>query len=181
MAQQTTSKYDYVAGVDPDVDKSGVAFLDVREKCIVKVGNLPFPELIESLLYSTMNLGDKRMAIVIEASYITTTNWHTSRYETIRTAAKKGYAVGRNHETARKLVEMLRHQHLRNVDIIEQPPLRKSWSGNDRKITQDEIMQFVPNLPRRMNQDARDATLLAWSFANLPIRLKAHSANSKTL
>jgi len=57
------------------------------------------------------------------------------------------------------------------IEVIEHFPLRKIWKGKDGKITQEELASFT-GLKGRTNQDARDAALLAWSFANLPIRLK---------
>lgn len=49
--------------------------------------------------------------------------------------------------------------------------LRKGWKGKDGKITHDELASFT-GLMGRTNQDVRDAALLAWAFAGLPIRVK---------
>jgi hypothetical protein len=52
--------------------------------------------------------------------------------------------------------------------------LKKCWKGKDGKITQDEIAYFVSageKMPR-MNQDQRDALLLAWVCAGYPVRVK---------
>lgn len=41
-------KYDVVIGIDPDVDKSGVAFLIVESR-IIEVSNLTFANLLDYL------------------------------------------------------------------------------------------------------------------------------------
>ena len=91
-----------------------------------------------------------------------------SSWERKQRAASKGYDVGRNHETGKKIVEMC--QHL-GIEVLEHAPLRKGWKGKDGKITHEELASFT-GLMGRTNQDARDAALLAWAFSGLPIRVK---------
>lgn len=162
------SKYDYVFGIDPDVEKSGIARLRTYDR-VMNVETFTFSELIEELHDYKICLGDAKAVFVVEASWIVQSNWHLSQWERKQRAAAKGYDVGRNHETGRKIVEMCKHFGL---EVVEHIPLRKCWNGKDRKITHEEITQFIPTLPKRTNQEERDAALLAWSFANFPIRVK---------
>lgn len=111
------------------------------------------------------------LIVVIEASWLIKGNWHLSSWERKQRAASKGYDVGRNHETGKKIVEMC--QHL-GIEVLEHAPLRKCWKGKDGKITHDELASFT-GLMGRTNQDARDAALLAWAYAGLPIRLKLNN------
>jgi hypothetical protein len=80
----------------------------------------------------------------------------------------KGTAIGRNHEIGRKIIEMCEYH---GIDVIPVRPLRKIWKGVGGKITQDELEQ-ITGITGRTNQDGRDAALLAWVFAELPIRAK---------
>lgn len=165
-------KYDVIIAIDPDVDMSGVAILETNIKK-VEVERLSFPALVERIkrLRDSVLLKEHntKMVVVVEAGWMNATNWHLPQRCTARMAADIGKRTGRNHETGRKLCEMFRHM---GIEVVEHIPLRKGWKGRDGKITQEEITQFVPGLPKRMNQDERDATLLAWCFANFPIRLK---------
>lgn len=161
-------KYKFIVGIDPDVDKSGFALLDVEWKSLVRVDSLTFPTLIDAL--KACHSRNPQTVVVVEASWMSTSNWHLSQWERKQRAAAKGYDVGRNHETGRKICEMCRHY---GIEVVEHIPLRKCWKGKDRKITHDELSQFAPGLPKRTNQEERDAALLAWSFSNLPICLKA--------
>ena len=52
-------------------------------------------------------------------------------------------------------------------------PLKKCWRGTGGKITQEELEYMTGKLDRRVSQDARDAALMAWWFAGLPIKVKA--------
>ena len=160
--------YDYIIGIDPDVEKSGYARLRMYDR-VVNVETFTFPELISELEDFKFCTLDEKVVVVVEASWITQSNWHLSQWERKQRAAAKGYDVGRNHETGRKIVEMCKHY---GFEVVEHIPLRKCWKGKDRKITHEEITQFIPNLPKRTNQEERDAALLAWSFADLPIRIK---------
>lgn len=157
-------KADIIIGIDPDVRKSGVGV--VNSKGEVEVFSFTFPELIEHLKLSAQ-LKDCTV-VVVEASWKISTNWHTGRGDSIRTAARKGKDAGRCHEVGRKIVECAKFYGL---EVVEQLPLKKIWKGKDGKITDEEIKAFMP-IQGRTNQEERDAALLAWNYAGLPIRIK---------
>lgn len=162
-------KYDNIIAIDPDVEQSGVAYLKPSTRQL-EVSNLAFPLLLD-YLQRTKEIRDKNketLIVVVEAGWITQANWHLKRGDNARVASAKGNSAGRNHETGRKIVEMCKHY---GIEVLEHFPLRKCWKGKDGKITHEELASFT-GLMGRTNQDARDAALLAWSFANLPIRLK---------
>ena len=162
-------KYDYVIGIDPDVDKNGIAFLNVLQKNLI-IKELCFPQLIYTITNMATNFDESKRSyiVVVEAGWLNEAHWHLGCRDTKRVAAAKGNAVGRNHETGRKIIEMLRYHH---VNVVEQIPLKKSWKGKDGKITHDELAYFT-GYNRRNNQEGRDAALIAWCYANLPIRIK---------
>ena len=81
---------------------------------------------------------------------------------------RHGNHTGRNHEVGRKIVEMCRHY---GIEVVEQPPLRKIWKGKDGKITNEEL-QHLAIITDKTNQETRDAALIAWEYAGLPIRIK---------
>ena len=180
-------KYDIIIAIDPDVEKSGVAFLEVATRKL-DVSSLTFPQLLDYLqwaksktVYSETTFmaegmtkpvakiqEGKKTIIVVEAGWLNRSNWHLKSSDTKRIASAKGNSTGRNHETGRKIVEMAKHY---GFEVHEQIPLRKCWKGKDGKITHEELASFT-GLMGKTNQDARDAALLAWTFANLPIRFK---------
>ena len=160
----TTKKY--VIGIDPDVEKSGLALLDVNKKNI-NVLTLTFPELLEFLNDIRINISNT--VVYVEAGWHIKTNWHINAKDNRRTASAKGNAAGRNHEVGRKICEMARHYGL---EVVEAHPLRKIWKGPDGKITQDEIEYFIPGFPKRTNQEVRDAALLAWHHSGFPIKVR---------
>ena len=160
-------RYDIILAIDPDVEQSGVARLDVTQRKSW-ADTLPFPMLIEYIrqVYKT-NLG-KSVAVVVEASWHKTHNWHLNRRDTLGIAARKGYDEGRNHEAGRKIIEMLNYY---GIEVIEKEPLRKIWKGPDGKITHTEITAITGWEKKRSNQEERDAMLLAWDRSGLPIRI----------
>jgi len=108
------------------------------------------------------------MVVVVEASWMIQANWHVNKFDRRNRAAAKGYDVGRNHQVGMLIVEMCK---VNGIPVVEHIPLRKCWSGKDRKITHEELTQFCPVDKTRTNQEMRDAVLLAWAFADFPIRL----------
>lgn len=159
-----------IIGVDPDVERSGVARLDiVGERVDLALQSLEFGELARFLLAlrDEAARGGFPVTVVVEAGWLNRGNWHLRWSDTGRLACAKGYQVGRNHEAGRKTVELCRGL---GFLVVEQRPLRKMWRGKDRKITAAEL-RIVTGYDRRSSQDARDAALLAWVQAGLSLKL----------
>ncbi len=162
----TMKKVDVILAIDPDCEKSGVAILNLRTKKM-DMYNMPFPVLID--LITDLQLLVPDTLVIIEAGWLNEAHWHIRQGDSRRLSASKGNAVGRNHETGRKIVEMCHHFGV-HVELVR--PLKKVWSGADRKITHEEIAQFIPGIVARTNQEIRDAALLAWHHAGFPIVVK---------
>lgn len=160
-------KHNYIIGIDPDVDKSGCATLNIQERK-VEANCYTFPDLLDYLSFLKDDLDKKGQAfiVLVEAGYLNKSNWHT-KGKSIGTHAAIGNSTGRNHEVAHIIVGMCRHW---NIEVIEQRPLKKMWKGKDGKITHEELSKFV-NLPKRTNQEVRDAVLLCWNHAGFPMRI----------
>lgn len=138
-------------GIDPDVDKSGVASLDRTTKK-VELSTLTFFQLFD---YLNMNQ-DKIREVRVEASWlIKKSNWHTPT-ASASASEKVAKNTGSNHEVGRKIIEMC--QYL-NIPYLEVKPLKKIWKSKDGKITHGELARIVP-IPKRTNQEQRDACLL---------------------
>lgn len=165
---------DFIIGIDPDCDLSGVAILDVTDRTIW-AETLPFPLLIKFIKdrIATAKEQGKTTLVVIEQSWNTSHNWHLSPHDTKFTAARKGYDEGRNHEVGKKIVEMLNHL---NIETKEQIPLKKTWKTKDGKISHDILMEMLADSGistslKRTNQEKRDAVLLAINESGIPMRL----------
>lgn len=157
--------YHPIIAIDPDCNKSGVAVLCKQTKSL-ELSSKTFPELLD-FLQSVKNNYENAI-VIVEAGYLIRSNWHLTRFDSKQTAAAKGNSAGRNHEVGRKIVEMLKHY---GIEYIEQRPLVKCWNGPDRKITHKELASFT-GIKGRTNQEERDAALIAWLHAGLPIRMK---------
>ena len=158
-----------IIGIDPDIEKSGVAVLDPETRGLT-LSSLSFPEVVDLFFaYRARQVqGGLSVTVVVEAGWLNKGNWHIGKRGGKAYAATLGVSVGRNQETGRKLIEMAEHCGLKVSSIR---PLLKVWSGPDRKITREELEQFTGPVGR-CSQDARDAALIAWTYANLPIRVK---------
>lgn len=156
-----------IIGIDPDIDKSGVCVLDPKGRH-VQATVASFPDLV-GYFEKQAKQSDIDTTVVVEAAWMhNKTNWHMNPKDSRRVAAAKGYSVGQNHQTGKLICEMARAYGLK---VVEHIPLVKCWKGKDRKITDGEIKAFIP-IQGRTNQESRDAALLAWVFAGLPIRVR---------
>lgn len=169
-------KYDIIIGIDPDCDRSGVAVLDTFHASM-ELFSYHFSELMEFLPIWKERAGAKgeSLLVVVEASWMTRANWHGKSGDNRRQASSKGYDVGRNHETGRKIVEMAKEHY--GLEVKCRRPLRKCWSGRDGKITHGELMSLLEGsrvtCARKVtNQEERDAALLALDASGIPMRMK---------
>ena len=164
-------------GIDPDVDKNGVAVLDLKTRKLT-VKQLPFAETIKwinTLYEQILQKECHGFKVIIEAGWLNKSNWHLQRWDTRTVAAAKGVSQGRNEQVSRLLGEMM--------DFLKIPyefkrPLAKCWSGKNRKITQDELEQVTQQKLGRLNQEGRDAALLAWDKAGFPMRISLRDART---
>lgn len=176
MERYRVEKPDVIISIDPDIDKSGFACLDVstREICL---SALTFPELIKNCAYikwRAQNAG-KRLKIIVEDGWINSSNWHLMPYFSKSMCCEIGRRTGENHGTGKIIVSYLKDL---GYDVDEVRPLRKCWKGKDGKITAEEFKE-ITGYDKRCNSDMRDAGLLAWVYAGLPIRMKVNKKNSK--
>ena len=160
-------KHDNIIAIDPDKEKSGVAFLK-RSTRQLELSNLAFPLLLDYLQHAKKKGEEthESLIVVVEAGWMNAKScFHAAQGKQAEKIAKD---VGANHETGRKIIEMCEHY---GIEVIAQAPLRKCWRGKDGKITHEELAYFT-GITGRENQDARDAGLLAWNYAGMPIRTK---------
>lgn len=136
-------------GIDPDVDKSGVA---VKVDRTIELYSLRFFSLFDYLSQHKAAISMVR----IEASWLIKHNWNKKATGSAAINARIGNNAGSNHETGRKIVEMCQHLSIPYQEVM---PLRKSWKGKGGKITHDELAR-ITQLPKRTNQEERDACLL---------------------
>lgn len=167
------TRVDYVVGIDPDVDRTGVAFLDVQRKRL-EIASMTFPDLLD-FLRSTQRQAEvlhKNLRVIIEAGWLNKAHWHLTPNDSKQSAAAKGNAAGRNHEVGRKIAEICAHWQL-PYELMKPLALKVGgvhiWKGADGKISHSELAAFT-GITGRTNQEGRDAALIAWTWAGFPIR-----------
>lgn len=154
--------YPYYIGIDPDVEKSGFALLE-KATGKLELESLTFPQLMNALV--KVKAEGKNAQVIVEAGWLNQGNWHIRYTDNKGQASKKGYQVGRNHETGMKIIEVAKFF---GYDVVEQRPLKKCWKGKDGKITAEELAELT-GYTKRSNQDARDSALLCLHAANIPL------------
>lgn len=171
-----------IIGIDPDADKNGVATLITQSRHIDATA-LTFPETLEYIRYTFQQAQRStiRLIVAIEGGWLNKAHWHIGYNDSREAAAAKGNAVGRNHETGRKISEMCSYWNI-PYEIVRPLPLKvgkiQLWKGKDGKISSKELSAITGIRPQRLNQEARDAALIAWVFAGFPLN---HSAGNRLL
>lgn len=165
-------KYDIIIAIDPDTEKSGVATLDL-DGMEVHAEAMPFPVLLDELSNTQCLSRGKNIKVIVEGGWLVSAHWHLKAGDNKKTAAAKGNSTGRNHETGRKIVEMLAYWGIEH-EVIH--PLKKCWKGRDGKITLAELNSLLRGMGiremGRCNQDVRDAVLIALTCSGLPMRMR---------
>ena len=165
-------KYDIVIGIDPDTDKSGYAVIDTKSGKVTSAADWELAKLF-GILAADKAYCEKAglsMVVVVEAAYLASHhNWHIGGGKLPPAViANIGYKTGCNHETGRAIIEFCRYLE---IDVVPQKPLKKCWKGKDGKISHEEITTITKWDKKRSNQEVRDALLIAWNYARLPMRL----------
>jgi hypothetical protein len=168
------TKKDIIIGIDPDIDKSGLAVLAPKERQIA-LYDLTLPQMVD-FFRECKKIYDKEgisYVVVVEASYLIQANWHLQWDDSKNKAAAKGKQVGRNHEIGRQIVEFCKHM---KMPYEEKLPLKKCWAGKDGKITIKELNLLLEGtgfhpIVTQTNQEKRDAALLALDRSGLPLRM----------
>lgn len=166
--------YNYI-GIDPDCDSSGITIIycDYTIQCL----SMKFPNIIDFINKNFISANTK---IVVEAGWLNKkSNFRPnfgkkvtsdSSYKEIKDSYESSQRisdrisakVGANHETGKKLVEMLEYNGFK-VELIK--PLPKRWNGVGGKITHEELNEILKRNKfdelKRSNQDVRDSTLIA--------------------
>lgn len=133
-----------IIGIDPDVDKSGFAFLKGNK---LQLENLTFFEIFEILQFHKEKTNKPK--VYIEMGSLNKSNWHTKSSKSEKYNAKIGSDTGRNFEVANKLVEMCKYLEIEY--FIIKPTMKKINSDFFKQIT---------GLTIRTNQEQRDAYML---------------------
>lgn len=131
-----------IIGIDPDVDKSGVA---IKSKGILHLMNYTFFELFDAL----KELKDlNNVTVYVECGYLNKGNWHkTNGSNSIN--AQIGQRTGANHQVAKLIVQMCQYLE---INFVEVKPTRS-------KVNADFFKQ-ITKIDKRTNQEQRDAYML---------------------
>ncbi len=132
-------------GIDPDVTKSGVAYLERSTKKL-ELSNKTFFQLLQYLQSLPIN----QTKVIIEAGWLNKSNWHTVKGSPAINA-QIGQRTGANHETGKKIGEMCEYLGLQ---FEFHKPIK---SKIDHKL-----FQKITGVTGRTNPEMRDAAMLVW-------------------
>lgn len=133
-------------GIDPDVDKSGVAFINGNT---LTLDNLTFFQLYDLLKFYKER--EDKPTVYVECGFLNRSNWHVKEGFNSRTTAQIGQRTGANHEVSKKIIEMCEYLNLPFVKV--KPTKSKISSDYFKKITGAKF---------RTNQEQRDAYMLIY-------------------
>mgnify|MGYP000335375459 CR=1 FL=1 len=131
-------------GIDPDVDKSGFAVWDSRNRTFKEIETYGFFDLIQK-----MNSFDSEIQVVIEAGWlISKSNFHGRKGQPKSVGEKIAKSVGANHQVGKLFVEWCRFNNIRFREI---KPQGKINSVDFKRLT---------GWPKRTNSEQRDSAML---------------------
>lgn len=137
-------KVKMLIGIDPDVDKSGVAFINGTT---LTLENLTFFQLFDLLRFYKEK--EEKPTVFVECGFLNKSNWHKKAGKSAAFNAKIGEYTGANFETAKKIVEMCEYLGL---------PYHKI-RPTQKKID-NELFKQITGFKGKTNQEQRDAFML---------------------
>lgn len=165
--------YNHIIGIDCDVDKSGVCYLNKQTR-MIELSSLTFFQLFDYFIWLKTQAFE--FIVIIEGGWLNeVSNFHKSK--NTRTSNKISNYVGANHEVGKLIVEMCEYLKIKHE---VKRPLLKIWAGNNKKITHEELVYFT-GIQGRTSQETRDATLLCWDYAGLPIKINRQATKKITV
>ena len=138
-------------GIDPDVNKSGVAEWAKQEKRFGQITDMKLPELMDYLFVNRECI----LVVVVEAGFLNKGNRHTFKGQSVAAAAKTGENVGRNHQRGMDIVEIL--EWMRIPYRLQKPSTKNSWKDSEATF---QKMTGV----KGGNPEKRDAAMLVFGF-----------------
>lgn len=129
-------------GVDPDVKENGVA---IKKGEQVELVNLSFFDLFDLLV----GLKQENLFVIVEGGWLNESNWHKNEKGSAALNAKIGSHTGANHETGKKIVEMLVYLKIKHV--VVKPTKTK---------VKAHFFKAITKITQRTNQEMRDAYML---------------------
>ena len=104
-------KEQIIIGIDPDVDRNGIAMLDMSTHSL-QVQMLTFPNLLDFIKakYRQFAEIDKwDFKVIIEAGWMNRGNYHIQRWQGKQGIASLGVDQGRNEQVSRTIGQMMEH------------------------------------------------------------------------
>ncbi len=141
-----------LVGIDPDVDKSGVAVWNTTTQTFTSIQDLAFWDVIDFLLTHADSIKQVR----IEAGWLIDTNWHTMAKLGKKGIAEMGRRVGRNHQVGLTIVEFCIKYSLPHKTVT---PLKNNWWAEDGKK-----FKQVTGWQGQTNPEKRDAAMLVFGY-----------------
>ncbi len=133
-----------IVGIDPDIDKSGVAVL--HDTKAFEMTTLTFTKTLE---FVRMNKPIIK-CVYVEAGWLNKkSNWHGASNMSV--AARVGKNVGENHATGKLLIQCIEAEGIKVIPV--QPTKTKLDAEQFEKLTKYK---------GRTNQEVRDAAMLIW-------------------
>lgn len=151
--------------IDPDIRLSGIAIVDNNHGgSVLHASAESFADTLKLIRRAADEVGE--LTVVMEDTG-TDAVFHLPPRAKPSVAAKMGVAIGRNRQVADDICSVLIAD---GINVRRVKPLRKIWRGADKKISRKELAA-ITGYDARVNQDVRDAVLLAWAYSGLNIRI----------
>ncbi|TVT77643.1 hypothetical protein [Acinetobacter colistiniresistens] len=136
-----------IIGIDPDLEKSGVA---IRWADALSLNNLTFVEL-KDLIEREKSAIKK---VVVEAGWLNgKANYHYRPNQTKTEGERIAKNVGENHATGKLIVQLIESM---GVPVQQLKPTRSKLNAKD--------FNRITGWEKRSNQEQRDAAMLVWGM-----------------
>jgi len=143
-------KGEYIIGIDPDREKSGIAVFSLKTKSM-EIYSYSFFQLFDVIRAASETIS----LIRIEAGWLNKkSNFHNKPGQSKEVGERIANDVGANAESGRKIAEMCEYLNI-PYELVK--PL-------GTKSIDSTLFKKITGYKKRTNQDQRDAAMLVWDY-----------------
>lgn len=148
-------KHRYYIGIDPDIDRSGVAVWDSQEKEFYFLNTLDFFPLFHFLYNEFHPIHQNKCALLrIEAGFLNKSNWHGGAKFSGSANTEIGRRTGINHATAMLIEKMAKDIGI-DYELVKPTKSKVNDANYFKKLT---------GYTKQTNQEKRDAAMLVYGL-----------------
>jgi hypothetical protein len=153
-------KYDNIIAIVPNIYQFGVAFLKTSTRQL-EVTSLKFPLLLDYLFHVKQINENLKESLIVIVKMEGLNKENISKGNDLNKEIKKVFNAEQIYEAGMKIIEICNDY---DIKVIKHQNVSNGTKEKNGRISQEKLHELT-GLMGKTNQKAREAALLAWTYA----------------